>query len=67
MSQRYHYDDAYWEWVDELPPEFKSEDSFRELQSREACEEMYEYDRCQSCESKRGCELRQELRKRRRT
>lgn len=50
--------DAYWEWVDDLPSEFKSESEYNEMLADEVCEEKYDYDKCETCPSHKNCDLR---------
>ena len=50
--------DAYWEWVAELPSEFKSEEEYRAMVADEACEEMIDFNYCPRCECYNKCEKR---------
>ena len=50
--------DAYWEWVDDLPSEFKSEQEYREMAAQELCEEMIESNLCTTCKYYNKCVLR---------
>ena len=54
-----HQSDAYWEWVADLPPEYKDEEAFKEAMSYDNCEERYDYDKCKGCPEKEYCSLRE--------
>jgi|GEM_PF-3765428 len=60
--------DAYWEWVAELPPEYKFEKEYEQMMTREAdkehCEYLFEESDCVDCEFRRRCPFRKELRRR---
>ena len=48
--------DAYWEWVNDLPSELKSEQEYREMQAQELCEDMKEANLCGICRLYNQCE-----------
>jgi hypothetical protein len=58
--------DAYWDWVADLPPELSSEEEYRRVAAIETCEEIIEYNNCRGCQFKRSCEIRKRVKGRRR-